>query len=258
MQPFTLSPFVSGHPALAHGSDEPQPSELAKVGLRLVNYRRLFRILRLTAKIRGYVRSFSRLSLTHRVYWFVTSPPNNPNSHTTKVPQRQVLDQTRLANSYYGLLGLHPSASVQEIRHAYRDRSKMYHPDTTTLPRELATAKFQQLNEAYATLSSPERRLHYDRQIGYSSVPVVQPLPTDLRSRPAADAYSSAYLDPTDRPLSSGELFALFILGLTLVGCLVLAIALGVMRGESWAQKPPIAPLESTIIVSVFSESPSP
>jgi hypothetical protein len=155
------------------------------------------------------------------------------NKEEAKASQQQAL-----AASYYGLLGLHPSASVREIRQAYRDLSKLYHPDTTALSAAIATTKFQQLNEAYATLSSPERRTAYDRKIGYSSVPVVQP---SLRVEQASSAHqafqsSSAYLDPTDRPLSPGEIFALFILGITFVGCLVLAIAIGITRGEAVLQ----------------------
>lgn len=140
--------------------------------------------------------------------------------------------------SYYTLLGLHPSASPIEIRRAYRELSKRYHPDTTELPTQAATSKFQQLNEAYATLSNPERRVAYDHKIGYSRLNVIQvppgfDSPVDQR-KPVYS--SSAYLDPTDRPLSSGEIFALFILGLTFVGCLVLAIAIGLTRGESGFQ----------------------
>lgn len=147
------------------------------------------------------------------------------------------LYQKVVSESYYGLLGLHPSASVREIRQAYRDLSKLYHPDTTTLPTTIATDKFQQLNEAYATLSSPERRSVYDRKIGYSSVAVVQPLPTLHRPASRTPSYSSsAYLDATDRPLSPGEIFALFILGITFLGCLVLAIAIGLTRGDSALQ----------------------
>jgi hypothetical protein len=148
-----------------------------------------------------------------------------------------------MATSYYGLMGLHPSASVREIRQAYRDLSKRYHPDTTSLAAAIATVKFQQLNEAYATLSNPERRTVYDRKIGYSTVPVIQ---SSLPSQPLRGEQfkastrtvqsSSAYLDPTDRPLSPGEIFALFILGLTFVGCLVLAIAIGITRGEAVLQ----------------------
>lgn len=151
--------------------------------------------------------------------------------------------QKVLAGSHYALLGLHPAASVREIRQAYRDLSKQYHPDTTLLPASIATTKFQQLNEAYATLSSPEQRQAYDRKIGYSSVSVMQPLPS-LKQTSANPQYSSsAYLDPTDRPLSPGEIFALFILGITFLACLFLAITIGLTRGETVLQPP--TPLNS-------------
>ncbi|PPS40009.1 molecular chaperone DnaJ [Chroococcidiopsis sp. TS-821] len=149
-------------------------------------------------------------------------------------------------NSHYALLGLHPSASAIEIRRAYRELSKRYHPDTTDLPKATATAKFQQLNEAYATLSNPERRLQYDLKIGYSRVAVIQ-APVDL-NRPVAQTPTwrsrSAYLDPTDRPLSSGEIFALFLLLLTFVGCVILAITVAITRGDSL---PPTANLQPPI-----------
>jgi hypothetical protein len=139
-----------------------------------------------------------------------------------------------VAASHYGLLGISASASVRDIRQAYRELSKQYHPDTTTLPREVAIERFRQLNEAYAILSNPERRSNYDQKIGYSSVSVVQPLSSlnsTAKARPTQS--SSAYLDATDRPLSAGEVFALFILGLTFLACLVLAIAIGLTRGEA-------------------------
>jgi DnaJ-class molecular chaperone len=136
--------------------------------------------------------------------------------------------------TYYSLLGLHPSASAIEIRRAYRELSKRYHPDTTDLPTTVAVPKFQQLNEAYATLSSPERRLTYDLKIGYSRFGVIQ-APSDL-NHPVSSPYDwskSAYLDATDRPLSAGEIFALFIIGLTFLACLLLIIAIGLTRGEA-------------------------
>ena len=147
--------------------------------------------------------------------------------------------------SYYALLGLHPSASALEIRRAYRELSKRYHPDTTELPSAIATAKFHQLNEAYATLSNPERRLTYDLKIGYSRLSVIQ-APPDL-NRPSRQVYtsSSAYLDPTDRPLSAGEIFVLFILGLTFLGCLLLAIFIGLTRGDAAFQPIVMQPLKT-------------
>jgi len=142
-------------------------------------------------------------------------------------------DSTPQPTNYYTVLGLRHTASVQEIRRAYRDLSKLYHPDTTELPPDVATAKFHTLNEAYATLSNPERRAAYDLKQGYSRVSVIQ-TPANF-NRPVSEARrhrSNAYFDPSDRPLSAGELFALFILGITFVACLLLVLAVGVSRGE--------------------------
>ncbi len=143
------------------------------------------------------------------------------------------MDSRQDRETYYAVLGLHPSAGAIEIRRAYRELSKRYHPDTTTLTVENARAKFQTLNEAYAVLSNPDRRLAYDLEINYSRLLLVQP-PDRLPTRqPRVDKYrSSAYLDPTDRPLSGGELFALLMLVVTFLGCLLLAITIGIARGE--------------------------
>ena len=149
--------------------------------------------------------------------------------------------------NYYSLLGLHPGASVIQIRRAYRELSKRYHPDTTDLPTEVATTKFQLINEAYATLSNPERRFSYDLQIGYSRFGVIQ-APSDLNT-PVSKSYDwskSAYLDASDRPLSPGEIFALFVLGVTFLACLLLAIAIGLTRGD--------AALETQITQPIFPQ----
>jgi hypothetical protein len=210
------------------------------------------------------VETSKRIATSSRGFC-VTRNGATPNSNNQETPEQ------KLANSYYGLLGLPPSASAQQIRRAYREMSKLYHPDTTTLPAAVAIAKFQELNEAYATLSSPERRFAYDLKIGYSRVSVIQSS-TDL-NRPASRSKSfrsSAYLDPTDRPLSPGELFALFILGITFVGCLILVVTIGLTRGEiafqpfSQAQiqqeiSHPVPQIEQTInlLQDNLSDSPS-
>ena len=135
--------------------------------------------------------------------------------------------------THYDQLGVKPTASPQQIRRAFRDLSKLYHPDTTELPAAEATEKFYRLNEAYAILSSPDRRWTYDQQVGYSRISVMQPLealsrpPSPERREPA-----NMYLDPTDRPLSAGEIFALFILGLTFVACLALVVTVSLTRGD--------------------------
>lgn len=168
-------------------------------------------------------------------------------------------DSKAPTKTYYSMLGLTPSASAQQIRRAYRDRSKFYHPDTTELPPEVATSKFQQLNEAYATLSNPERRLAYDQKIGYSRISVMQ-APAYLnqpvsRGRTVAPS-SKAYLDPSDRPLSAGEIFALFLLGVTFAACLMLVIAIGLTQGETAFQLP--SPPEAHSATVRSSPAPEP
>ena len=165
----------------------------------------------------------------------------NPTNSNAEPPA-----QKPFAATHYGLLGLHPAASVRDIRQAYRELSKLYHPDTTNLGTEAATQKFQQLNEAYAILSSPDRRSAYDLKIGYSRVMVVRTLPSLNRPQPDRST-SSAYLDATDRPLSAGELFALFILGITFVGCLILAITIGLIKGEA-ALQPALQSISGPVI----------
>ena len=160
----------------------------------------------------------------------------SPNPRSPESVSRPGVPPSRFAHSYYGVLELHPAASPVAIRRAYRELSKRYHPDTTPLAPDVATVKFQQLNEAYATLSNPDRRSIYDLQIGYSRWNVIQ-APRDQSLGKGANGKeiftnNSAYLDASDRPLSPGEIFALALLGLTLGGCLGLALLIAWLRGD--------------------------
>jgi len=144
-------------------------------------------------------------------------------------------EPTTRTPTHYDTLGVRPTASPQQIRRAFRDLSKLYHPDTTELPAPEATEKFQQINEAYAVLSSPDRRWTYDKQVGYSRISVMQPLEPLSRSQTSLrrKEVSNMYLDPNDRPLSAGEIFALFILGITFLACLTLVLTIGFTRGDT-------------------------
>jgi curved DNA-binding protein CbpA len=153
------------------------------------------------------------------------------NSNSPRQASATLPPQVTLINSYYGLMGLHPSASSIAIRRSYRQLSKKYHPDTTTLPASVATNKFQRLNEAYAVLSSPEKRSLYDLKIGYSRLNVIQaPSWSEPEPNSGANYSRTAYLDPTDRPLSAGEIFVLVLLGLTFIGCILLVTIIAYLR----------------------------
>jgi curved DNA-binding protein CbpA len=139
------------------------------------------------------------------------------------------LNQSHRVN-YYQVLELEPDCSSADIRRAYWQKSKLYHPDTTNLAADVATTKFQQLNEAYATLNRPEQRLKYD-QLLQRQAQGTAATPKSYARKPQGVSNSS-YLDPGERPLSSGEVFALFLLALTFVICLLVAVLVGWNRGE--------------------------
>lgn len=63
---------------------------------------------------------------------------------------------------YYKILGVDKSIPQDELKAAYRKRSKQFHPDLHPDDPK-AKAKFQLLNEAYDVLSDPEKRKKYDQ-----------------------------------------------------------------------------------------------
>lgn len=62
---------------------------------------------------------------------------------------------------YYKILGVDRGASDAEIKKAFRKLAHKYHPDISK--EENAEAKFQDVNEAYQTLSDPEKKAAYDQ-----------------------------------------------------------------------------------------------
>ena len=52
---------------------------------------------------------------------------------------------------YYEVLGVPRSASADELKSAYRNLARKYHPDVSDEPE--AEEKFKEINEAYAILS---------------------------------------------------------------------------------------------------------
>ncbi|XP_063228337.1 dnaJ homolog subfamily C member 16 isoform X2 [Bacillus rossius redtenbacheri] len=60
----------------------------------------------------------------------------------------------------YKILGVRKSATVQEIRKAYKQLAKEWHPDKNNDPK--AENKFVEITQAYELLTDPERRKNYD------------------------------------------------------------------------------------------------
>lgn len=63
-------------------------------------------------------------------------------------------------NNYYEILGVPQTATAEEIKKAYRQLMKKYHPDLTKSKEDEELSK--KINEAYSILSDKEKRAAYD------------------------------------------------------------------------------------------------
>ena len=68
---------------------------------------------------------------------------------------------------YYEVLGVSKNADDAEIKKAFRNLAKKYHPDAHPGDAE-CEAKFKEAQEAYAVLSDDNKRKQYD-QFGHSA-----------------------------------------------------------------------------------------
>ena len=62
---------------------------------------------------------------------------------------------------YYGVLGVAKNSNQKDIKKAYYQLAKKYHPDTNK-DDPTAMKKFQEVSEAYEVLSDDEKRANYD------------------------------------------------------------------------------------------------
>ena len=67
-----------------------------------------------------------------------------------------------MPRDFYEVLGVPRTASVDEIKKAYRKLAQKYHPDRNPGDKQ-AEAMFKEANEAHGVLSDPKKRQVYDQ-----------------------------------------------------------------------------------------------
>jgi molecular chaperone DnaJ len=63
---------------------------------------------------------------------------------------------------YYAILGVTPDADEAQLKRAYRNLARTYHPDKNPGDKA-AEERFKEISQAYTVLSDPDKRAHYDR-----------------------------------------------------------------------------------------------
>ena len=100
---------------------------------------------------------------------------------------------------FYIILGVTRSASLPEVKKAYRRLARQFHPDVNP-GDDQAAIRFREIAEAYAILSDPDRRQRYD-QVGYEPPFVV----TDPSGFEGFDFSSAVH---ANQQSTFGDLFA--------------------------------------------------
>lgn len=62
---------------------------------------------------------------------------------------------------YYAILEVSSTASLEDIKRAYRRLARLHHPD---LNKDAEDRHIKRINEAYGVLGDPTRRMAYDIQ----------------------------------------------------------------------------------------------
>ena len=143
--------------------------------------------------------------------------------------------------SFYDVLSVTRTASLSEIRSAYRKKALTLHPDKARWAD--TTAEFIRVSEAYATLSDPRKRRAYDdatqstsqSSFSFSVADAFQVLEEFLESSPLLEPL----LQPVRRTrlaFSHWKSFSLPLPQLIATGALVSATALELVDWEEMAQ----------------------
>ena len=65
---------------------------------------------------------------------------------------------------YYKILGIEKTATLKDIKKAYKKLAIIYHPDKSKEEHKIENEeKFKEINESYSVLSDNDKRINYDK-----------------------------------------------------------------------------------------------
>ena len=92
---------------------------------------------------------------------------------------------------YYSILEIDKTATLDEIKKAYKKMAIKWHPDRNPNNSTEATEKFKNISKAYEILSNPESRKRYDfwQKHPLSELYVLSERPSFINGKTDATAY---------------------------------------------------------------------
>ena len=80
-----------------------------------------------------------------------------------KNPNSDLDDTVGIESNYYEILGAQRTDSQEEIKRKYKELTLRFHPDKAR--SSLSENNMRLVNQAYETLSDPEKRRQYDENL---------------------------------------------------------------------------------------------
>lgn len=152
----------------------------------------------------------------------------------------------------YELLGADPAASQDQLKAAYRRRARQLHPDLNR--NQEAGGEMRRLNQAWAILSDPDARRHYDEELAAQRPASPPPAPADPRT-PARDYTFDADILPGRIPWWA-QVFRPSVLLLVVLFLIFIGTAYATHPG-SGGSSPPQPSSTTTTSPSVGSTAPT-
>lgn len=120
-----------------------------------------------------------------------------------------------IPDDWYRVLDLEPGSSLQDVKTAYRQLAKVWHPDRFSHDPQLAgkaTEKLKQINHAYEELCEYLKN-HKNGQVHHTTQRPPPPRPQPAAQEPTSPPFTASEQPAAEERLSLGQLLKKFVEG---------------------------------------------